>query len=201
MGPVSTMFVPNTVNEFVSPLYDTLTAAAAATLSNTIIMFQTPQSQSIGPELTNMTGQGVLSAGESQDVYSIRCQFLGTHPTDMLAIMKSYQISLVYGGKRVFESTIDATPGGGGVTGFGALSTTAATTTLREVYANNGVADPRAVYTFDLNKPIKLESGPQFSVVLKCGGTAPTLLAAGGTTYGGGLFMRVYLDGIRRTLA
>ena len=171
-----TMFVQGQVNEFYSPIYDTYKAATTTLLPANIVMFQNPQNQSIGPELTNMTMSGQLSAGESIDVNAVRIQFLGAAQADIIAIMQAYQVSLVYGGKTVFESTVDMTPGGGGI----------------NIAANSGVTDPRSVYTLPANYPILLTSGPSFNFYFKCGGTPPTTTAA--------LFMRVYFDGLRRKL-
>jgi len=171
------MFAPNQTTEFYSPIYDSYQASSGATMPANLIMFANPQNQTNGPEITNMKDSGKLSAGESIDVQAIRVQFIGAAKADIIAVMKAYQISLVYGGTAFYESTVDATPGGGGIYGD----------------ANNGAQDPRAVYNLPPQYPILITAGPIFNVVLKCGGVPPTLTAA--------LFFRVYLDGLRRKLA
>lgn len=194
-----TMFVNGQRNEWYGSIWDTYTAAVEAVLTNTINFFDTPKSASKGIERTNMTNTRELSAGEEIDVDRVRVQFIGTYNLDITNILKGYVLQINFGGKLFFESTLDSAPGGGGVSTTGGGATTVAATTIREFTHNNGPMHPEAGFKLQAPHLLYLSSGPNLEVTLTCGGTAPTMTSA--ANLGTGLFMRIYLDGLRRRLS
>lgn len=198
LSPNQAMFVNGQRNEWYGQLYDTYTNTQATALPNTINFFVDPKSGTKGIEKTNMTDTRKLPAGEEIDVDRIRVQFLGTYSADIENMLKGYTLTILFGGKKFFEATLDSCPGGGGVASQGAGATTVAATTIREITHNNGGFGE---YGFKLQAPylLYLSAGPNLEVSMTCGGTAPTLTAT--ASLGTNLFVRVYLDGLRRTLA
>ncbi len=174
--------------------WDTFTYAQNATMDREIRLFETKKSGSKGLELTNMTKDGELPAGSEIDVDCIKFLFLGTWHEDITAIMKAYGVTVLYGGIKVFEGTMDQCPGGG--TQFsGVAATTASTTTIVQSSATNGPG-----HGFKLAMPwlLYFTSGPKIEVILNT--TSPPTLKAT-AAYGTGAFCRMYFEGLRRDLA
>lgn len=193
------MFVNGQRNEWYGQIYDTYTALQAAVLPNTINLFVDPKSGTKGLERTNMTDTRKLPAGEEIDVDRIRVQFLSTYRLDIENILKAYVLTILFGGKKFFEATLDSCPGAGGVSTIGGGATTVAATTIREFTHNNGGFGADLGFRLQAPYLLYLSAGPNLEVTLTCGGTAPTLTTT--ANLGTDLFMRVYLDGLRRTLA
>lgn len=193
------MFVNGSRNEWYGQLYDTYQANQATVLPNIINFFVDPKSGTKGIELTNMTDTRKLPAGEEMDVDCVRVQFLTTYRADIAAMLKGYALQILFGGKKFFEATLDSCPGLGGTVTMGGAATTVAATTITEFTHHNGM--PGGQFAFKLAAPhlLYLSAGPNLEVTMTCGGTAPTLTAT--ASNGTNLFVRVYLDGLRRTLA
>lgn len=179
-------FAPNQLRSRMGLKYDTYVLAANTAVPTNIVMFNAPISATKGRNLTNMTDQNRLPAGEAMKVMAIRAACIGMHLTDVINLQKNYALRFTIGTKVFLEGPIDAFPGGGGATGT--VATTATTTTLFNW--NNGIADPRAVYGLGQEFPLDLPSQAFFGVELV--GTTFTTLDTGGT----GIFLRIYLDGL-----
>lgn len=193
------MFAAGQRNAWYGSLWDTYTANQADVMPNEINFFDIPKGGSKGIERTNMTDSRKLNAGEEIEVDRIRVQFLRTYRADIENILMAYVMTIKYGGKKIFEATLDSCPGGGGVNMSAAVATTAATTTIRETVSNNGPLDANAGFKLAFPYLLKITSGPSIEVTWNCGGTAPTLTAT--ASNGVGVFARVHLDGLRKTLA
>lgn len=193
------MFVPGQRNEWYGQLYDTYQNTQNNILPAQINFFVDPKGSSKGLELTNMTDTRKLPAGEEIDVDRIRVQFLGVYRADIENILKGYTLIIKFGGKKFFEASLDSAPGAGGVNFSGAVATTATTTTMRETVSNNGPLHPEAGFRLQAPYLIYLTSGPNIEVVMICEGTPPTLTTT--ANFGTNLYLKVYLDGLRRTLA
>jgi hypothetical protein len=195
---MNTMFASGLANEFYGPFYDTLVVPVNTLLTPTISLFSKKQSSDKGIHLTNMKDDAKFPAGASIDVDSISVQFINTHGGDIEALIRNYCLQIRFGGKLFFESPIDRTPGGAGINGFAAVATTVAALTLAERYYNNGAPGDRG-YKLPTSHVLKFGPGPTLEVNLICGATTPptTLTAAANGT---GIFMRIYLDGLRREL-
>jgi hypothetical protein len=193
-----TNIVPNQVGAIWSPLYDTYEKAQNTQLPATITFFGNLAS-SVGLQNTNMPAAYELGTGESFDVYALRFVFIDTYVQDIYKVFKNYVAELYIGERPYLQAPLEFFPGGAGVTGFAALSTTATTTTLRENVFNNGIPDPRAINSLTPPYILRIAQGMKFSVKLSTTATPPTLTAT--ASNGTNLFMRCYLDGLRRRLA
>lgn len=198
MSPKQAMFANGQRNEFFGSYYDTYRLTQAEAAPNKIYLFSDPKSSTKGIELTNMTDSKKLNAGEEIDVDKVRVQFINTFYLDIANFLKSYCLIIKYGGKLIFEEPLDACPGGGGINLQAAVTTTATTTTINYAAANNGPLHPDAGFRLVEPNLLYLASGPAIEVYMECGGTAPTATAT--ASGGSNVFMRVYLDGLRRTL-
>lgn len=183
---MNSAFLPDKLRSRMGLKYDTYTLAVNTAVPTNIVMFSAPISASKGLNLTNMTDQNRLPAGEAMKVMAIRAVCIGMDLADIIALQKNYCLRFKIGTKYFLEAPIEAFPGGAGATGV--VTTTATTTTLFNY--NNGIADPRAVYGLGQEFPLDLPSQAFFSVELT--GTTFTSANAGG----GGIFLRVYLDGL-----
>jgi hypothetical protein len=175
------MLQPGVLNFQQSPLYDTYQLAAAADSTTKIVLFETPAGGSKGKNHTNMTRGFELTSPENFEVAALRFVCLGCNEADVLALQKNYVASLIVSGKVALEAPIDFFSGGAGMV----IATEAGGTGTSE-YAQNGIADPRAIAAIEPGYRVKINSGETFSVELN--GTSFTATAA--------VFMRVYLDGI-----
>lgn len=173
--------IPGKLNFQNSPLYDTAEIAGSAATGSKIVFFQNPTGSTKGKNLTNMTRGYELTNPENFTVAAMRFVALGVDIADMLSLMKNYAASLIISGKVMLEAPIDFFAGGGGLV----IATEASGAGTVE-YAQNGVADPRAVAMIPSAVQPKIESGETFSVELN--GTSFTAGAA--------IFLRCYLDGV-----
>lgn len=193
-----TNIVPNQVGAIWSPLYDTYRKDQNTQLPAAITFFGNLAS-AVGLEFTNMPAAYELGTGESFDIYALRFVFIDTYVQDIYKMFKNYVAELYIGERPYLQAPLEFFPGGAGVTGFAALSTTATTTTLRENVFNNGIPDPRAINSLTPPYILRIAQGMKFSVKLSTTQTPPTLTAT--ASNGTNLFMRCYLDGLRRRLA
>jgi len=193
-----TNIVPNQVGAIWTPLYDTYTKAQATALPATITFFGNLAS-SVGLQNTNMPAAFELGTGETFDIFALRFVFLETYIADIYAIFKNYVAELYIGERPYLQAPLEFFPGGAGVSGHAALATTVAATTLRETTFNNGTPDPRAINSLTPPYTLRIAQGMKFSVKLSTTATPPTLTSTANN--GTSLFLRCYLDGLRRRLA
>jgi len=162
-------------------LYDRLTAAVAATTATSLRFFQSPISATKTKNDTNLLSAGQLPHPERFKVLALRFIFApNMHPGDIELFLSTYYAEFYVGQSIYAEGPMSLYPGGGGIS-------TAAT-----AYSNNGVPDPRAIYSLGDKGP-EIGQGENFYVL--CTGTAFTLQTAanGGT----GQDILCVLDGIR----
>jgi len=193
-----TNIVPNQVGALWSPLYDTYQLAQNVQLPSQITFFGNLAS-TVGLQNTNMPASYELGAGESFDVYALRFVFIDTYVQDIYKLVKNYVAELYIADRAYLQAPLEFFPGGAGVSGFAGLSTTVTTTTLRENVFNNGAPDPRAINSLSEEYKLRIAQGLRFSVKLSTTGTPPTLNSTANN--GTNLFLRTYLDGLRRRLA
>lgn len=172
---------PGVLNYQQTPLYDTYQLAITTASATKIVLFETPAGGTKGRNLTNLSRSFGLTGAENFRVGAMRFVCLGCNEADVLALMKNYTASLIVSGKVTLEAPIDFWAGGGGMV----IATEAAGAGTSE-YAQNGIADPRAIAAINFDDQVMIESGETFSVELN--GTTFTSAAA--------VFMRCYLDGL-----
>jgi hypothetical protein len=164
-------YVPNVRRRQWTPLYDTITLAAAGTLGPLTQFFGRTAAGS-GIAITNMQQANMLPGVEAFEVHALRVFVLGV--TADLEDMYQNLVVRFYRGRAVeLEAPVEYFAGGAGM-----YLTTAASV---DVY--NGIPDPRAIVT--LPDPIRIEGGEHFSVTLE--GVLTTASAR--------LTTRIYLDG------
>ena len=163
-----------------SPLYDTYELATTTATPVKIVFFENPTGAAKGSQLTNMSDGFKLTPPEAFQVAALRFVALGTPLVDLLALMQQYAATLIVSGKKLIEAPLDYFAGGGGAV---MAAQGAGAGTLE--YAQNGIADPRAIAAIPLEDQILIDSGETFRVELN--GSTLTTTAA--------LFLRCYLDG------
>jgi len=168
------------LNWMSSPLYDTYELATTTATPVKIVFFENPTGAAKGPELTNMSDAFKLTPPEAFRVCALRFVALGTPLLDLVLLMQQYAATLIVSGHKLLEAPLDYWAGGSGavIAGQGAGAGTLE-------YAQNGVADPRAIAAIPLEDQILIDSGETFRVELN--GSTLTTTAA--------LFLRCYLDG------
>ena len=163
-----------------SPLYDTYELATTTATPVKIVFFENPTGATKGRQLTNMSDGFKLTPPEAFYVAALRFVALGTPLLDLKLLMQQYAATLIVSGKILLEAPVDYFAGGAGAVlvgqggGLGTLE-----------YAQNGVADPRAIAAIPAQDQILIDSGETFRVELN-GATFDTTAA---------LFLRCYLDG------
>ncbi len=168
------------VNEVREPLFDTYEAAAGAVLPSTINLFVNGQSDTKGPELTNMTGDGELPSPERMKVYGIRLGFFGTTDTDIEKIIKGYCVVLKVSGRPQFTAPIEYCNAGSGINGK----------------SQNGVPDARAGVMFPDEFVVDIAAGQKFALQLVSKSGVALSAPAPDPAAGTGLFLRAMLDGL-----
>ena len=163
-----------------SPLYDTYELATTTATPVKIVFFENPTGATKGRQLTNMSDGFKLTPPEAFYVAALRFVALGTPLLDLKLLMQQYAATLIVSGKILLEAPVDYFAGGAGALIVGEASGAG---TLE--YAQNGVADPRAIAAIPVQDQILIDSGETFRVELN-GATFTTSAA---------LFLRCYLDG------
>jgi len=177
--------------------YDRLTAAAAATPSNTLLFFTTPMSSSKTKLDTNLKQASRLPDPKHFLVTSLRFVFANMFAPDIEAMIINYFIEFEIGDKIYAEGHFDLYPGGAGINGaVGAALTSPAAAS----FANNGYPNPFAVNQWGKDNGIHILQGQTFQV-RAISPAAPTLAAnsaavGGWPQQGQGLNVRAVLDGI-----
>lgn len=172
-----------------TPVYDTVTIAAAGSVSNTTAQWfiNVGANSNKTYAQTNLGQPKRLSAPESFSVQAIRFRVAeNIFYTDFLTILNNFALEFWIGQKPYQRAPIWMYSAGGGIWSGGA-ATTAAATTIQNY--TNGVPSREAV--LQLNLPLVLGNQTDFYAWLV--GTAQTLTAGGGG--GTGAIMQLVLDG------
>jgi hypothetical protein len=172
-------YVPDALRAQVTPLYDTVSIAAAAQPAT--INFFSHEVAVDGRPVTNLVEKNKITGPGNFIIGSMRFVPIGITKADFQKWMESYVLRLIRGNAEIAE--LEAPPeywaGGCGPNWFsdGAAAATECLT--------NGLPDPRAVATL-APFTIKLTAGDHFAVRLE--GVSVTPAAAHK--------LRVYLDGV-----
>ena len=147
------MAVPGVLNKVDAVLYDTYTLVKASDSNKTISMFQT-QVGAGGKTIrdTNMRAGGQMPKPEKFEVRSLRYILKTIVAADAKILAENVVVEFSVNNKSVAEWLGSLLPGGAGVTATSVL---------------NGIADLRAVYTFE--NPIELDTQTPFAVNLLVG--------------------------------
>lgn len=94
------------VRDIREALYDTVIVAANTAIGTRKVLFQTPQSSTVGADATNMTKAGELPAPERMSVYRVAVVFTYMLAADIAAVCKNYVIRVVVGGKSMLISPL-----------------------------------------------------------------------------------------------
>ncbi|MGH9501672.1 MAG: hypothetical protein ACRD20_02345 [Terriglobales bacterium] len=185
---------PGVVDTLNQPSYDSVSFAAGAAMTKTVL-FQSPIGQG-GKTLaqTNMTQAGQLPFPNQLVITSIKVYVANnTLQADLQNLISNVSFTLTIGTKPWFQGPLVLLPAAmGGYITYAAQIGTAAAGDRPYFSTTNGVPDPRASYALTL--PITLQAGEGFNVTLNPE-TAFNFAAADGTTYGVGTTILVVLDG------
>jgi len=187
----SAIYVDNRMDVQHTPLYDTVTTAAGATLSTLSSAFFTNVGPASSKTLaqTNMTQSQRLPAPEAFSIFGIRMRWSeNILLADLLAILgygstnTGFALSLTLGQKRYQLAPLWYYNAGGGIM---AAITTSATSVF-----TNGLASREAMHKLAI--PIVIENQMTFAAQLE--GTSYTLTASG--SGGTGVTLTLLLDGL-----
>lgn len=179
--------MPNVRDAQQTPLYDTYTAAAAASVPNSISFFNSRTKSANGHEVTNIEQAAQIPNGLKFTVYGMGFVAIDPDYSDLVKLYKQYAAVLKIGGKEYLEAPMEFFPGGAGISGFAAVSTTVTATTSTIKNFNNGEPHPAAVQMFAPENALVIPGGLPFGVTLS-GATGFTATAA--------VFLRCYLFGV-----
>lgn len=175
--PSASVYVPGKTRTIQSPYYDTYLVSSGGTVNSGGLtkMFGNVQGVGgIGPNITNMQQAFQLSGGESFLVCAFRCVFIGCALADVNSFFINNTVRLIVGTGNIAYA--DA-PGEYWASGAGAYGGTSAA-------ATNGIPDPRAIVTWDVD-PIELTDGVNFHAEI----LGSSFSATQNFTF------RIYLDG------
>lgn len=200
--------VPGFRSEWHSFVYDTVSIPVATATPNPIQFFVNALGQGTSPTVgsggkqvqdTNLTEpQKLPNTAPDMWVSTVRFITSGlTTANDLARLMKNYVLTLKVNNSDYLQGPIELFPAGGGPFAMGSLSTAQLALTTPSFGMLNGF--PACTASLMLSKPIGIGQGETFRVELN--GTTFTTDAAGGTTLGQGLFMRVVLEGQEGTAA
>lgn len=195
--------VPGFRSSWHSFIYDTVNIAAAAVFPNPQQFFTQPIGQGVSPTAggsttkqyqdTNLLEVGKLPyAAADMWVKCIRFNVDGlTTLNDLTRLQRNFALKLLVNNSEYIGAPVEIFPGGGGPFTVGSQTTATLAATTTPTGAVNGWPSCGATILFE--EPIGIGQGETFRVDLV--GNPFTLDAAAGTTFGKGLFMRVYLEG------
>lgn len=186
--------VANIMEVINQPVYDSVSFAAAAAMTKTVL-FQTP----IGQGGKTLASTYMTKAGQLEQPQKLVCRAIGlffannTAPIDLVNFLQNVSFTLTVGKKPMLECpALNLTAGRGAIAYSQAELGTAAAGDATSVSTSNGVPDPRAVFT--LNQPIVIEGGEGFSCTLNPE-VAFNFAAAASRPVGNGTTVYVILDG------
>jgi len=178
-----------------TPLYDTVTIAAAGSVTQTTASFFTNVGTSSAKTLaqTNLGSNKELQAPEAFSIFAIRVR-IGENITyaDFIAIMNGFALQFWIGNKWYNLAPIWHYNAGGGIFGSGSVVGTAVSSATSTVAYTNGYPSREGMHKLAI--PIVIENKAQFYAQFV--GNAYTLVAAGGSTFGTGLTAQLLLDGL-----
>lgn len=175
-----------------TPLYDTTTLAAAATVSPLTMNFFSQVGPQSGKTLaqTNMTQSQRLQAPEAFSIFGIRLRWSeNILPADLYAILGNgstttgFALSLILGQKRYQLAPLWYFAAGGGIFASGV-------TTTNQSYLANGYPSREAMHKLAI--PIVIENQTTFSAQFEGNSYTLTAGASGGT----GVTFTLLLDGL-----
>jgi hypothetical protein len=176
------------------PIYDSFSIAAATAVTKQTL-FQTPIGQSSKTLAnTNMSQAGILPNPQKLTVYAIRLYFSNlTTPTDLVNFLLNCSFDWKIGTKSYLTCPcLFLTAGFGGIATSIAEIGTVAAGDVAAFTTSNGHADQRSI--FELSRPITIEQGESFQVVINPE-TGFSTQAATTRPAGTGTTVYVVLDG------
>lgn len=189
------MYATDQVDVQHTPLYDTITYAAAASITETNSAFFT----SVGPASSktlaqsNMTQANRLPAPEAFAVFSYRLRWAeNIQMSDALNILNGFAYQFYVNQKQYQTAPLWHFPAGGGPFTAGLVTGIATPPALATTSTNNGVPTREAILRLAIT--LSIENQATFGAGLK--GNAFTLAASGGSTLGTGLILVNMLDGL-----
>lgn len=181
----SEVYVQNRMDVQHTPIYDTVTVAAAASLSTLTSAFFTNVGAASGKTLglTNMTQAQRLPAPEAFSIFGFRFRYSeDILAADLISILNSMVLEFYLGQKQYQRAPLWYFNAGGGIY--------AVTTRQTASFYTNGYPDREGMHKLAI--PIVIEN--QMTFYAQLNGTAFTMAAAaaGGT----GITMQLLLDGL-----
>jgi hypothetical protein len=194
--------VPGFRSEWHAFAYDTVLVPVATAMPNPVQFFTLALGQGTSPTVgsgaklvqdTNLTEpQKLPNTAPDMWVRTVRFIVSGlTTPNDFHRLNKNYVLTILVNNSTYLQGPLDLFPAGGGGFAAGLMSTAQLATSTPTFGMLNGF--PSCSSTLQLTRPIPIGQGETFRAELN--GTTFTTDAAGGTTLGQGLFMRVVLEG------
>lgn len=188
--------VANIMEVINQPVYDSVSFAASAAMTKTVL-FQTP----IGQGGKTLAQTYMTKAGQLEQPQKLVCRAIAlffnnlTAPVDLANFLQNVSFTLTVGKKPMLECPALNLPAGRGFITYAAaqFGTAASSTNDAFTSTSNGVADPRAVFT--LNQPIVIEGGEGFSVTLNPETAFNFSANTGVSPVGTGTTVYVILDG------
>lgn len=184
----SDIYVNNRMDVQHEPLYDTVTIAAAGTLSTLTSAFFT----NVGPAsnktlaLTNVTQSQKLPAPEAFSIFGFRLRISeDIFITDLYTLMNGFALEFYLGQKCYQRAPLWYFSPGGGITGYPALAAAA-----QASFYNNGVPHRESMHKLAI--PLVIEN--QMTFMAQFVGTTQVLTAGGGG--GTGATLVLLLDGL-----
>lgn len=187
----SAIYVQNRMDVQHTPIYDTVTLAAGAAVTQTSAAFFTNVGAASNKTLaqTNMTQQNRLAAPQAFSIFGIRFFFApNILLADAIAMMgqgstnTGFALSFTMGDKRYQLAPLWYFSAGGGIAGY-------FTTSSQAVFTNGA---PHRESMHKLAIPLVIENQMNFSATLEGNSYTLTAGASGGT----GITMTLLLDGL-----
>jgi hypothetical protein len=187
-------------------VYDNVAFAVATALPNPISFFTIPlgggTSPSVGSGAKQVQDTNLVEARKlpwvAGDMWvdCIKLVVSGNAialptPNDVTRLFRNYVLTFTVNQTEYLQAPLELFPAGGGPQFQGQLSTAQLAMTTTTFGMNNGL--PSSSAGFFLNTPIPIGQGESFEVQLN--GTTFTTDASGGTTLGGGLFLKIMVGG------
>jgi hypothetical protein len=197
--------VPGFRSKWFRWVYDTV-GFAHTTAIGTLVQFFTQQ---IGSGTSPTAGAGTKQIQDTNLTEARKLPFVGGDmwvqtlrlviggltglptPNDVFKLFKGYTLAFLVNNDEYMRGPLDCFPAGGGAFINGGLSTAQMALTTPTYGGANGL--PSCTAALDLPIPIGIGQGETFEVQLN--GATQTTDAAGGTTLGQGLLLRVILGG------
>lgn len=181
----SAIYISDRMDVQHTPIYDTVTFAESATITQAGSAFFT----SVGPQSsktlasTNMTQSQRLPAPQAFSIFSIRLRWVESiFLTDLYNILSGFALSLILGSKSYQLAPLWYFAAGGGISAF--------TTRTSASFYTNGVPSREAMHKLAI--PIVIENQMNFYAQFEGNSLALTASASGGT----GATFQLLLDGL-----